>query len=442
MKDQENVVEETEVEGTPKLSQSEQLRKYKGGYTTYQAPNGSLSMDNNDEVALLLRGSSPETVMRAAEKLRVLIAEDGLLDSQAMVAGIEHLGHQVVGTAPDGEKAVEMATSLRPDVVLMDIQMPVLDGIEACRLIQESCPLPVVIMTEHDSKEFVQRASAAGVGAYLVKPPDARAMDQAITVSRARFEDLMQLRKLNGELQKIVTELEAANQELEAFSHALAHDLKNPMLIVTHFSQELRETLGDSLGEQEADDLQRIRAAGRHMMHIVDDLRDLADVNRAELSREEVQLSTLGQDIIDDLRALVPDRDVRFEAEPGIKALGDKTLLRILLTNLLQNAWKYTGPSDDAWIELGVAEDESDGPTYHVRDNGIGFDNADSEKIFRAFERLHTRWEFAGSGLGLATVERIVRRHGGRVWGEGIPGEGAVFRFTLGSPSTGHNNKE
>ena len=110
------------------------------------------------------------------------------------------------------------------------------------------------------------------------------------------------------------------------------------------------------------------------------------------------------------------------------------TLVRILLTNLLQNAWKYTGPSDDAWIELGVVED--DVPIYYVRDNGIGFDNADSEIIFQAFERLHTRAEFSGSGLGLATVERIVNRHRGRVWAEGVPGEGAIFRFTFGSSGT------
>ena len=172
------------------------------------------------------------------------------------------------------------------------------------------------------------------------------------------------------------------------------------------------------------------------MLHIINDLRDLTDVNRAEISRTEVDLSALGQDIIDDLRALVPDRDVRFEVEPGIKAVGDRTGLTILLTNLLQNAWKYTGPIEDAHIELGVAEDEGDVPTYYVRDNGIGFDNDDNEVIFQAFERLHTRMEFTGSGLGLTTVERIVRRHGGRVWGEGMPGKGAVFRFTLESPST------
>ena len=237
-------------------------------------------------------------------------------------------------------------------------------------------------------------------------------------------------------LEHSVAALEVANKELEAFSHALAHDLKNPLLIVTNFSHQLRETLGASIGEEEKADLRRIWSAGRHMMYTIDDLRDLADVNHAEIDRSEVDLSALGRDIIDDLRVLVPDRDVRFEAEVGIKALGDRTLLRILLTNLLQNAWKYTGPTKDARIELGVAEDEGDVPTYHVRDNGIGFDPSNSELIFRPFERLHTRKEFTGSGLGLATVERIVHRHGGRVWGEGVPGDGAVFRFTLGSPST------
>ena len=213
-----------------------------------------------------------------------------------------------------------------------------------------------------------------------------------------------------SKLARIVTELEVANKELQAFSDALAHDLRNPLLIVTNFSHQLHETLDDSLNEQQKEDLQRIQAAGRHMMHIVDDLRDLADVNRIEITRREVDLSSLAREIIDDLSVLVPDRDVRFEAERGIMALGDKTLLRILLSNLLQNAWKYTGPRDDAWIELGVVEDEDDVPIYHVRDNGIGFDNADREIIFKAFERLHTRQEFAGSGLGLATVERIVRR--------------------------------
>ena len=260
---------------------------------------------------------------------------------------------------------------------------------------------------------------------------DRQARDDDDKTRAELIEELASLRQKVSE--HSVAALEVANRELEGFSNSLAHDLRNPLLIVTNFSEILAEALGDSLDEQEEKHLQRIRGAGRHMMHIINDLRDLADVKRAEISREEIDLSALGRDIIDDLSVLVPDRDVRFEAEPGIMTLGDKTLLRILLTNLLQNAWKYTGPSEDAWIALGVAENEGDVPTYYVRDNGIGFDNAKREIIFQAFKRLHTRTEFTGSGLGLATVERIVRRHGGRVWAEGVPGEGAVFRFTVGS---------
>ena len=238
-----------------------------------------------------------------------------------------------------------------------------------------------------------------------------------------------------SELKKAVSELEVANQELWAFGDALAHDLRHPLLIVTNFSHQLHESLGKSLTREDADDLERIRSAGRHMVRVIDDIRDLGEVARAQINRSEVDLSALGQQIMDDLRAQAPDRDVRFEVEPEVTAYGDMTLLRILLTKLLQNAWKFTGPRDDAWIEVGVAEANGDVPIYHVRDNGIGFDNANSKVIFQAFERLHTRTEFAGSGLGLAIVMRIVRRHGGRVWAEGVPAEGAVFHFTLGSPS-------
>jgi light-regulated signal transduction histidine kinase (bacteriophytochrome) len=243
-------------------------------------------------------------------------------------------------------------------------------------------------------------------------------------------ENVTERQLKQDQLERSVAELEAANQELQAFSDTVARSLRDPLLIVTNFSHHLPE----ALGEQGADDLERIRVAGRQMAHIVDDLRDLADVSRVEIAPSEVDLSSLAREIIDDLSMRAPDRNVRFEAEPGITALGDKKLLRLLLTNLLQNAWKYTGPIEDAWIELGIAENEGDVPTYHVRDNGIGFHSANRQIIFKAFERLHARTEFAGTGLGLTTVERIVRRHGGRVWAEGVPGGGAILRFTLVPP--------
>jgi signal transduction histidine kinase len=238
------------------------------------------------------------------------------------------------------------------------------------------------------------------------------------------------------ELERSVVALEVANRDLEAFGDSLAHDLKTPLLTVTNFSYYLNESIGNSLDEQQADHLQRIQGAGQQMIQIIDDLRDLADVDRVEIRPDEVDLTSLAQGIIGDMRALAPDRKVGLEAEPDIMALGDGTLLRLLLTNLFQNAWKYTGKSDDAHIELGVVEDEGGVPVYYVRDNGIGFDNVHREKIFRAFERLDTVGDISGSGLGLATVERIVHRHGGRAWAEGTPGEGAVFYFTLASSSS------
>ena len=238
------------------------------------------------------------------------------------------------------------------------------------------------------------------------------------------------------QLERSVEALEISNRDLEDFSDSLAHDLKTPLLTVTNFSHYLDESLGGKLDEQQADYLQRIRYAGQQMMHIIDDLRDLADVSRADIREDDVDFTVLGRTIIDDLSALTPDRNVVFEAEPGMRAVGDGTLLRLLLTNLLQNAWKYTGREKEARIELGVVKDADGIATYHVRDNGIGFDNSQRDRIFRAFERLDTGGDFTGSGLGLATVKRIVHRHGGRVWAEGVPREGAVFRFTLASSST------
>jgi light-regulated signal transduction histidine kinase (bacteriophytochrome) len=293
---------------------------------------------------------------------------------------------------------------------------------------------------DRDESPVQERSGQDGSGhqADRVQVPESEGLAH-VTKRGAAVADVPNtndLQRIEERLAQSVAALELANQELEGFHDALTHDLRSPLLIVTNFAQQLRQTLGDSLGEQEADDLERIRDAGRHMINIMDDLRDLGDVNRVEISRQEVDFSEMGQDIIDDLGALAPNRAVAFEAEAGIKGRGDKTLLKTLLTHLLKNAWKYTAGCEDAWIELGVVEDENDVPIYHVRDNGIGFDNADSETIFKVFARLHSPTEFSGSGLGLATVERIVHRHGGRVWADGVPGEGAVFRFTLGASGT------
>ncbi len=389
------------------------------------------------------------------DRSKILVVEDSKTQAALLKMMLESEDY-AVDVVHSAEEALEQVRGGGYDVVLLDIVLPGLSGLEACRVLKEdpaTRATSVVLVTQLTSPADMLDGLQAGADNYVTKPYEKTqildrigrllrdagdgvpASDQAVEFpfGGRTFHIGVDTGQVLNFLLPIVEALEAANRELETFTHALAHDLRNPLLIVTNFSHHLHEALGDSLDERQEDDLKRIRDAGRHMMYVMDDLRDFADVYRVEVRRGEVDLSSLAREVIDDLRTLVPDRNVRFEAEPGIKALGDRTLLRVLLANLLENAWKYTGPSEDAWIELGVAENEGEVPTYHVRDNGIGFDNANREIIFNPFKRLHARTEFAGSGLGLATVERIVDRHGGRVWGEGLPGEGAVFRFTLGS---------
>jgi light-regulated signal transduction histidine kinase (bacteriophytochrome) len=221
-----------------------------------------------------------------------------------------------------------------------------------------------------------------------------------------------------------------SNQELEAFSYSVAHDLRAPLRGINGLSKVLREDFGDRLGDEAKDYLERIASAAQRMGQLIDALLSLSRVTRAELHRESVDLTRLAEAIVHHLRQTQPDRVVDFVAEPGIVAHADPALLRAVLENLLGNAWKFTGNREHAQIAFG-SELVDGARVYHVRDNGAGFDMAYAQKLFAPFQRLHTVAEFAGTGIGLATVQRIVNRHGGRIWAEGVVGEGATFRFTL-----------
>lgn len=226
-------------------------------------------------------------------------------------------------------------------------------------------------------------------------------------------------------------ELEGTNRELEAFSYSVSHDLRAPLRTIDGFSQILQEDYEDRLDADGVDYLGRVRAASKHMAGLIDDLLDLSRVGRRPLRRESVDLGDLASGIVEDLRMSEPGRKVEFVAEENVAAWADVGLLKVALENLLGNAWKFTSREPEARIEFGVGE-EGGRPFYYVRDNGAGFDQAYSDKLFGAFQRLHAQDEFEGTGIGLATVARIVHRHGGRVWAEGRVGEGATFYFTLG----------
>jgi PAS domain S-box-containing protein len=254
----------------------------------------------------------------------------------------------------------------------------------------------------------------------------------AIAIENARLYERVQ--HYAAELEQRVTErtaeLAAVNQELETFAYSVSHDLRAPLRSIDGFSQAILEDYYDRLDAEGKDFLQRVRVASQRMSHLIDDLLDLSRLSRGEMHREAIDLSALVREIAQDLQTREPARRVEWVIADAVTAYGDARLLRVMFENLIGNAWKFTGKQPAARIEFGYTEIE-DQLTYFVQDNGAGFDMAYASKLFGAFQRLHTEAEFEGTGIGLATVQRIVHRHGGRVWATGIVDQGATFYFTL-----------
>jgi light-regulated signal transduction histidine kinase (bacteriophytochrome) len=258
-----------------------------------------------------------------------------------------------------------------------------------------------------------------GIGAYIRDITERKQTEEELKKYRNHLEELVRERTIK---------LEAANKELEAFSYSASHDLRAPLRTIEGGSQALLEDCGDKLDIQGKDYLIRIRTATRHMAELIEDLLQLSQITRAEMNIENIDLTRIARSVIDELQKSQPQRHVEIRIADGMEETADLKLMRIVLENLLGNAWKFTAKKAQTVIEFGFIK-EGGGKVYFIRDNGSGFDMAYADKLFAPFQRLHTEDEFPGTGIGLATVRRIINRHGGTVWTEGQAGKGATFYF-------------
>ncbi len=421
-------------------------------------------------------GASTSTdAVAHGQQVHVLVAEDSPTQAAQLRSTLERQGYEVTSTA-NGRQAIEAARLRPPTLVISDVVMPEMDGYQLCQAIKSDPNLkdiPVILVTTLSDPHDVIRGLECRADNFIIKPyeeryllsrirfvllnREARKRDQDgtagveihfngerhfITADRRQILNLLlstyeaavrkndELSQAKDALRAANASLQAANQELEAFSFSVSHDLRAPLRSIEGFARMLDEDCGTMLDDNGKGLLQRVRSACLRMGQLIEDLLTLSRVTRTEMARETVDLTALATAVAADLRSSHPGREIDCRIEQGLVVTGDSRLLRAALENLLGNAWKFTAKRPAAVVEVGA--DVADGErAFFVRDNGAGFDINYAGKLFGAFQRLHSASEFPGTGVGLATVQRIIQRHGGRIWAEGRVDAGATFHFTL-----------
>lgn len=458
------------VQRGERIQNVERIRVRKDGSTFHASLSVSPLRDANGNItgcSAIVRDitdmklAEAEIARRGAEAQRTRAELDAVidsmgeglfqLDSDGRVVFMNHACERMLGYTIDEIRGKSMH-----DVI--HAQMP--DGTHRPA---SECPLLRVVAsgeTHHEDEDFFQRkdrtffpveytssplrVNGRTAGAVLSfrdvserKRAEAERSRLLVLERQARREletKKAEIEKLNTELEDRVRqrtiELEVANKELEAFSYSVSHDLRAPLRSLDGFSHILLDEYRDKLDEEGQDFLRRLRTASQHMGQLIDSLLQLSRVSRSEISREPVDLSGMARQIVSELQKSAPERQVEVKIAERVTAMADPRLTHVVLQNLLHNAWKFTAKRERACIEFGTAEKDG-APVMFVRDNGAGFDMNYRNKLFGAFQRLHATSEFEGSGIGLATVQRVVRRHGGHVWADGVPQQGATFYFTL-----------
>lgn len=314
-------------------------------------------------------------------------------------------------------------------VLQRSISGPILALAEAARAVSSRRDYSVRA-TEGGGGELTELTAAFNHMLSRIEEQDRELRAHATDLERRVEARTADLAAANDSLRQQTAELQVANAELDAFAYSVSHDLRAPLRSIDGFSQVVLEDYADELDEAGRDALSRVRAASQRMGALIDDLLRLSRISRAPMKPERVDVSALATDIVAEIRKASPQRSVDVRIEPGLEAKADRRLLEVALDNLIRNAWKYTGKQPEPRIEIGTARTNGTG-AFMIRDNGAGFDMAYADKLFGAFQRLHTQEEFEGTGVGLATVRRIIHRHGGEIWAEAAVGEGATFYFNL-----------
>jgi two-component system, NtrC family, sensor kinase len=405
--------------------------------------------------AVLRSAGSPSTVRATTSLLgpkRILTIDDSLTYLHEVAAHLRQEGYDVI-PARSGEDALQLLSVQSVDCILLDLVMPGLSGQETCRRIKGSAAwrdIPLIMHTSLEEQAAMIEGINAGADDYIAKSSDLEVLCARVRAQlrRKQFEDenrnireqLTQkevevvaansARELAEMRATFVDELNSKNIELEAFSYSVAHDLRAPLRSIDGFSKLLLDDYAGQLDAKGQDYLQLVRESAQRMGELIDDLLLLSRVGRADLSRDRIDLSDIARGVSEELKRKDPDRDVQWCIEEQLLVEADSGLMRVAFDNLLGNAWKFTAKVSAPRIDVGTRRQEGVA-VFFVRDNGAGFNMEYAEKLFSPFQRLHTESEFAGTGIGLATVHRIVDRHGGRIWADGEVDRGATFYFTI-----------
>jgi two-component system NtrC family sensor kinase len=407
-------------------------------------------------VTAVLRSAGSPSAVRTTSSLfgpkRILTVDDSLTYLHEVGEQLRREGYDVI-PARSGDEALELLSVQSVDCILLDLVMPGLSGQETCRRIKGSAAwrdIPLIMHTSLEEQSAMIEGINAGADDYIAKSSDLEVLCARVRAQlrRKQFEDenrnireqLLQkevevvaansARELAEIRATFVDELKSKNIELEAFSYSVSHDLRAPLRSIDGFSKLLLVGYADKLDAKGQDYLRLVRESAQRMGELIDDLLLLSRVGRVDLSRDQIDLSEIARVISEELKKKDPDRHVKWCIEEHLLVEADSGLMRVAFENLLGNAWKFTAKVSAPRIEVQTEQQEGV-RVFFVRDNGAGFNMQHAEKLFSPFQRLHTESEFEGTGIGLATVHRIVDRHGGRIWADSAVDHGATFYFTI-----------